>query len=409
MQPKNYLWNSIGSFLQSAISPALLLVITRLHGLTDSGVFSFALSLSVVFWAIGLWGGRTYQVSDVRHEFSHSSYIAVKLATSLIMLVGATLFCLVNGYDMFKTSLIMTLVLFKAFEAIADALYGVLQLHDKLYLVGYSLTIKALAGFVGFVVVDLLTHNILLGVLAVTSINGLVVLLYDWPRARRYEPIRLCLRSGFVVKKLRQIACIMQRCAPVFLTMFLTMFSLNIPRYFLDRYQFSQELALFGIMAMPITLLSLFISFIIQPNIVQLSRLYHKRQFTAFHNLVNMIILVVLIVSVVTLLATWLVGAPLLALLFNNQILHYRTELLIMVVGAVASAVVSIYINILTVLRRFRGQFITLFVSNVVLAVVSAYVVRQYGMFGSVMCFMVVGAVQALTLYLIYRAALKNS
>jgi hypothetical protein len=55
-QKKDYIWNSLGSLLQSAISPVLLIVITRLNGIEDSGLFSFALSLSVVFWAISLWG-----------------------------------------------------------------------------------------------------------------------------------------------------------------------------------------------------------------------------------------------------------------------------------------------------------------------------------------------------------------
>ena len=33
---KDYLWNSLGSLLQSAISPVLLIVITRLNGIDDS-------------------------------------------------------------------------------------------------------------------------------------------------------------------------------------------------------------------------------------------------------------------------------------------------------------------------------------------------------------------------------------
>ena len=74
---KDYLWNSLGSLLQSAISPVLLIIITRLNGIDDSGLFSFALSLSVVFWAVSLWGGRTYQVSDVKREFSSGGYVAL--------------------------------------------------------------------------------------------------------------------------------------------------------------------------------------------------------------------------------------------------------------------------------------------------------------------------------------------
>lgn len=405
MQSKNYIWNSIGSFLQSAISPALLLLITRLNGIADSGIFSFALSLSVVFWAIGLWGGRTYQVSDVRKEFSSSSYLAVKLVTSIVMMVGAVLFCAANHYDVVKSSIIIALVLFKALEAVADALYGVLQIHHRLYVVGYSLTIKAVGGFGAFLLVDMLVHSVLWGVIAIVIVNALMLVLYDWQQVQRYESIQLHI--DHLMPKLRHVGMIMQRCAPVFLTTFLTMFSLNIPRYFLDTFH-THEIAYFGIMAMPITLLSLFITFIIQPNIVQLSELYHQQKRLEFHALVSKIILIVLGISALTLIATWLVGAPLLTLIFNARITDYRTELLIMVVGAVANALVSIYINILTVLREFKGQFYILLLSNIVLTVVSYGVVQHYAMLGSVLCFMVAGIIQAVLLAAVYRRQLRS-
>ena len=107
---KDYLWNSLGSLLQSAISPVLLIVITRLNGIDDSGLFSFALSLSVVFWAVSLWGGRTYQVSDVKREFSSGGYVAVRFIASLIVAISAVVFCVLNGYNTTKTGLIMILV-----------------------------------------------------------------------------------------------------------------------------------------------------------------------------------------------------------------------------------------------------------------------------------------------------------
>ena len=117
---KDYLWNSLGSLLQSAISPVLLIIITRLNGIDDSGLFSFAISLSVVFWAVSLWGGRTYQVSDVKREFSSGGYVAVRFIASLIVAISAVVFCVLNGYSTTKTGLIMILVTFKILESIAD-------------------------------------------------------------------------------------------------------------------------------------------------------------------------------------------------------------------------------------------------------------------------------------------------
>ena len=63
---KDYFWNTLGALLQSALSPLLLIVVTRVNGIDDSGIFSFAFSVAIIFWALGMWGGRTYQVSDTK-------------------------------------------------------------------------------------------------------------------------------------------------------------------------------------------------------------------------------------------------------------------------------------------------------------------------------------------------------
>jgi hypothetical protein cdiviTM7_01368 len=140
---------------------------------------------------------------------------------------------------------------------------------------------------------------------------------------------------------------------------------------------------------------------------VQLSELYHRQKRLEFHALVSKIILIILGISALTLIETWLVGAPLLTLIFNARITDYHTELLIMVVGAVANALVSIYINILTVLREFKGQFYILLLSNIALTVVSYGVVQHYAMLGSVLCFMVAGIIQAALLSVVYRRQLR--
>ena len=234
-QKKDYIWNSIGSFLQSAISPILLIVITRLNGVGDSGLFSFAMSLSVVFWAISLWGGRTYQVSDVKKEFSSGDYIVVRFISSLIVAVFSISFCILSGYDLIKTELIMVLVSFKILESIADSMYGVLQIHNKLYIVGISLTIKSVFGFIIFAIVDILTKNIVYGALSIFLVNIVVVIFYDIPWMKHVESV------GLTKKNIMQAGKIMKKTAEVFVVVFLTMFSLNIPRYFLDKYHYYEH------------------------------------------------------------------------------------------------------------------------------------------------------------------------
>lgn len=400
-QKKDYIWNSIGSFLQSAISPILLIVITRLNGVGDSGLFSFAMSLSVVFWAISLWGGRTYQVSDVKKEFSSGDYIVVRFISSLIVAVFSISFCILSGYDLIKTELIMVLVSFKILESIADSMYGVLQIHNKLYIVGISLTIKSVFGFIIFAIVDILTKNIVYGALSIFLVNIVVVIFYDIPWMKHVESV------GLTKKNIMQAGKIMKKTAEVFVVVFLTMFSLNIPRYFLDKYHYDQ-IGYFGIMAMPITLLTLFISFVLQPNVVNLSELLKKKKIKEFTKIVSKIDFITFTLGILFVVSSYLIGVWALNTVFGIDINNFRIDLTIMVIGAVANAFASIYVNLLIILRRFKGQFYTLLVTNILAVILSVYLIDKLAMLGSVLVFMTISFLQAIILLFIYKRSLKN-
>ena len=403
---KDYLWNSLGSLLQSAISPVLLIVITRLNGIDDSGLFSFALSLSVVFWVVSLWGGRTYQVSDVKREFSSGSYIAVRFVASLIVAISAVVFCVLNGYNATKTGLIMILVTFKILESIADSLYGVLQIHHKLYVAGISLTMKAMLGFAAFMAVDIVTKNVIYGTLAILLVNVLIIFLYDILWVRRVEVINVSKK--LCKEYIAQAVAIMKHTSAVFVVMFLTMFSLNIPRYFLDKSH-PDQIGYFGIMAMPITLLGLFISFIIQPNVVNLSELLAKRKLKEFAQVVSKINYITFGIGVLSVALSYLIGVWVFNTIFDININNFQLDLIIMVIGAAANAFVSIYVNLLIIMRRFKGQFYTLLLTDILAVVVSVCLIERLAILGSVLVFMMISLLQVALLLVIYKWSLKDA
>lgn len=403
---KDYLWNSLGSLLQSAISPVLLIVITRLNGIDDSGLFSFALSLSVVFWAVSLWGGRTYQVSDVKREFSSGGYVAVRFIASLIVAISAVVFCVLNGYSTTKTGLIMILVTFKILESIADSLYGVLQIHHKLYVAGMSLTMKAMLGFTAFMAVDIVTKNVIYGTLAILLVNVLIIFLYDILWVRRVETI--AVNKKLLKEYTGQAIAIMKHTSAVFVVMFLTMFSLNIPRYFLDKSH-PDQIGYFGIMAMPITLLGLFISFIIQPNVVNLSELLVKGKLKEFARIVSKINHITFGIGVLSVVLSYLVGVWVLNTIFGININNFQLDLTIMVIGAAANAFVSIYVNLLIIMRRFKGQFYALLLTDILAVAVSMCLIERLAMLGSVLVFMLISLLQLALLLVIYKRSLKDA
>lgn len=397
---RSYLWNTIGVFAQNAISPLLLVVVTRVNGIDDSGLFSFAFSVAIIFWTISMWGGRTYQVSDIKRKYSSQSYIMVRLLLGILVFVGAVLFCLVNSYDIVKTSLILALVLLKVVESVADSLYGVLQVHERLYTVGKSLLYKFISSLVVFVVVDYFTGNVIWSSLGMVVVHCLWVIFYDVRFMRVLEDIPI---QKNVRQHINKAVEIIKTCWPIFIVAFLAAFSLNIPRYFIDIYH-SSEIGYFGILAMPVTLVVLVMTFILQPNIVQLSRLFKQNDIEGFNEVIRRIVGVTLVVGVGVFIGTYFIGVHILHIVFGVDFSGYKDPLLIMIIGALANALVAIFINILIIMRHFKEQFYILLITNCLLVIASFLLIKTHGLTSGVILFTLTNSIQVGLIYGAYAS-----
>lgn len=401
---KDYMWNTLGVLLQNALSPLLLIVVAQINNSFDVGLFSFAFSVSIIFWAISMWGGRTYQVSDIHQKFSNTSYVFVRVILGAVVLIGAVLFCVGNGYDVYKTFLLILLTIYKIIESVVDSLYGILQVRGRLYIVGISLVLKAILSLAAFLICDLLTKNIVYSTACMIIPLVVTVLMYDIPQLKHIgigRPKDINWRQAR-----RQSYEILLVCAPVFIASFLAMFSLNIPRYFIDTYHASQNVY-FGIMAMPITLVLLLMTFILQPNIVRISKFLDKGSFTDAEKIIKIIIITTGAIGCFVLLGTWLVGVEALKLVFGIDFLENKINLMVMVMGGVVNAGVAVFINLLTILRSFREQVIIQVATNGLLILASIITIPTGGLTVSIWLFFATTVVQYISLLVVWRKRIK--
>lgn len=402
---RDYFWNTIGVLSQNAISPLLLVVITRHNGIYDSGLFSFALSIAFVFWVISMWGGRTYQISDIQKEFTNRHYIITRLMLGIVVLGVSYLFCLANDYDFYKTSLIMALVTLKVLESIADALYGVLQLNDRLYMTGKSLLYKSVLSLIVFIIMNYITHDLIVSVLGMLVVNFLLLIFYDMPRAHAAENINLEL--GNTHKYLKAGWRIMLKTWPILAVNFLTMIPLNVPRYFLDMYH-TGEIGYYGILAMPVTLVGLVITFILQPSMVGMAMHYTERNIQGFKKTVATLLRIACGVGGALVVATAFIGVPALGFVFGIDFHQYYYPLLIITFGAVANAVVAIFVNVYIIMRQFKVLLWTIFTPAIVMTFVASWYVRAQGIDAAVNLFFITSIVQALVLYVTYILKIRR-
>ena len=151
---KNFIWNTIGTGFNSFNSLFFLIIVTRINGIENAGIFSIAYATATILYTLALYSGRLCQVTDIENRIKDKDYIANRLFTCFIMLICASIYLISKQYTSFKTGVFISLILFRGIEAFADILYGVMQKNGVLYKAGISLTAKGVIGLILFGVID---------------------------------------------------------------------------------------------------------------------------------------------------------------------------------------------------------------------------------------------------------------
>ena len=157
---KDFLWNFVGAVCNGLTFTAIVLVIIRINGIDEAGSASFAFSLALIFFSIGIYGGRFYQVSDVTNEFDDNTYILFRLATTMFIPILCGIFVLFGRYDKLTNTLLVIFTLIKMSQSISDAFYGVIQKENKFYIIGMSLFYRFIFGVGAFAVINFATRDI---------------------------------------------------------------------------------------------------------------------------------------------------------------------------------------------------------------------------------------------------------
>ncbi len=377
---KNFIWNMVGSTVASFVSLFYMMVITRLNGIDDAGVFSFAFSTAMIFFVIGIYSGRTFQVTDKNKKTTDSDYLYLKFATCFAMLITGFIFCLIRGYSGDKFLIIMLLTTFRAFEALAESIYAVIQKSNRLYQAGQSMFIKAIFSLAGFIAIDYLTHSIALACVAIILAHLLTIIFFDLSRLMRTD-FRLAPFKPQKVWYLLKIGFF------TFGFTFLGLYITNAARYAIDSAASDSTQTIYGIIAMPATVLSLVGQYLIQPFLTNFKKFFatdtHK-----FQNLVIRLCFAVLGIGVLCVLVAWLLGIPVLELLYAVELDGYLVGLLLIIVGGIFNALVLVISTALVTMRRTSAQFWIYCIASLTALIISHLLVASYGIFGACLSYM---------------------
>ncbi|HFU3710259.1 TPA: lipopolysaccharide biosynthesis protein, partial [Streptococcus suis] len=221
-----YFWNMLGTISSTAVSIVLLLIVSRLTSPSIADSFSIAFTLGQQFLVIGLFGVRNFQATDVNESYSFSEYFISRVMSILLMLVSLMLYLNATGFTNEKYWIIVFMVLYRACDAISDVYQGEFQQKQRSDLAGKVLFYRSLSTIVMFILVLLVTGNLLVATISLFLTNLILSYFLDI----RYYQLNFS-RSSFEINSSWQGSWnILKLCLALFISSFIINYIFNLPK-----------------------------------------------------------------------------------------------------------------------------------------------------------------------------------
>lgn len=396
---KEFFWNTIGSGAASFISLIFMIVVTRINGTDTAGAFTLSFSNACLLYAISLYSGRTYQVTENEKDINDNDFLYHRFICSIITIVMTLVISLIYQYSGLKLILLLILSGSKIIESISDVYHGFMQKNNRLDIVGKSLLLRTIISIFFFIIIDYLTKNVVLATFSILICNLIILIFIDIKKGEKYkEKIQMKTKS---IKKIFKLG---------FFTFSITLISnflYNIPKYGIDKYLNDDLQAIYGIIVMPATIIMLVNQFVLQPLITILKDSYEKKNKKDFLLYIKKIILITILVGAIALVLGYFMGIPVLEIMYGVKLNSYLLSFLIIILGACLYTISSVFSNSLIVIRKTKIQFYIYMFVTIISYVFSTYLIKQNGFIGAIYSYLIMMTL-LLILYIISFSVIIN-
>ena len=374
---RDYLWNTAAS-LMSSLAVVIMGVAIMRSGATDSfaraqyGLFTLALAIGQQYEV------RTFHVTDVRRRFDFGTYLSTRVLTCLVM-VGLILTHSWNAsskdpYPAF--GVIAAMALLRVFDAFEDVYYSEFQRSGRLDIAGKACFARIFTTTFLWSGLYWFTQNLLTSTLVTFTVTCVVLFLAYGLPARGVFP----LLPSF---NLRGIGGILWECLPLFIAAFLNQYLANAPRFAIHATLGDEELGVFAIIYMPAVAINMLSLFVFRPLLTRMALRWAEGERGEFFSIVRRGLATTAGAFVLVAVVTYLVGSPLLTLVFGTDVSDYVPELMVLVLaGALNAAGVILYYALAT-MRRLRAVLVAFLVAGSTAYLAATPLVRSYAMMGA--------------------------
>lgn len=371
-----YLWNTASGLLNAFQSVIMLTVLTHVCDMVTAGVFTLAYANANLFLNVGKYGIRNFQVSDVNEKYDFRSYLVARVISVAAMIVGGCAWlawsAITVGYSLEKTLTVLMMLIFKAIDALEDVFHGNYQQHGRLDVGAKVLTLRMLTMIVLYAGLIVATRSLLLSLTATTVFTGIFFVAETlWARRRFGLPTSGGAQIKHGRAALHHAGELLRESFPVFLATFLLFYIGNAPKYAIDAAMDDTAQAYYGFIAMPVFVVGLLAGFIYNPIIASLAENWAEGKHDVFARRFAVQVLVIAIITLACIAGAWLLGVPVLSLLYNAELEPYKIDLVVLLVGGGFLAMATLFTTGITIIR-WQSKLTLGYVVVALLALVSS-------------------------------------
>ncbi len=350
-QRRDYFWNSLAGLINAAEVVVMSMIVTRYGHLSDAGILSLAFAVGNVMMTIGKFGGRIFQVTDSKRQYTLRMYLLQRFCTVVLMFLVLMGVLWIGNYPIEKRYAIIIITLIFAAESWEESFWGYYQSRGALYIGAQMFASRWIVILFVFAICMNIFGNMIMSLLLSAVSGGMVFVL--WILLLRFKSIENSWEICDVQDN-RSIACLFslfRQTTPLFFASFGYIFISGIPKFAIDRYMNDEVQACYGFVAMPVFVIGMLNQFIYQPTIVALTNKYYSHEIDSFRKDVRKQIVIVSAISIVCILVAAFIGVPVLSFIYHTNLIGYRIELIILQVSGSFLALSGYFTIILTLMR----------------------------------------------------------
>lgn len=373
---KNFIWNLIGTSFSSFNSLFFLIIVTWINGVNEAGIYSIGVAIALILYTIGEYSGRICQVTDSKCEIKDKDYIFNRIITFCLVLILGIIIVIFRNYDIHKSSIIIAICIYRGLEAFSEVLYGILQKYDYLYKVGQSYALKSIIGVIIFLIIDLLTKNLLFACVSLIVVNVFFIVVFD------IVNIKKIIKLDYKVN-IDNVRTIFKKEFFVFANSFAGVFILNAQKYAIDGFWNDNIQAIYSYIMMPASVINLFTKFVILPFLNSFKEYVKENKIIDLKRDVKKIKIVIICFGVFCISLAYFIGPEVLSFIYGVQLDIFRVNLCLIILAYILYSLSYLDLVVLTTLRNTLIQFIIYILGMIIAFVGSNILVANYGINGA--------------------------